>query len=74
MPQWMAKYPCPSCGAGYGQCREFVLANLKCCKDCWHPDHTFAQPHPWTAAELEEMWAGREMPAYVKREVAYLRG
>ena len=73
MPQWMAKYPCQSCGAGYGQCREGALANLQCCKDCAHPEYAAAQPEPWTADELEEMWAGREMPEYVARSVRKLR-
>jgi hypothetical protein len=74
MPQWMAKYPCPSCGAGYGQCRSFAASGLMCCKECSHPDYKAAQPDPWTAEELVEMWKGRDMPEYIAKEVAKLRG
>lgn len=73
MPQWMAKYPCENCGSGYGQCRSFAPAGLQCCADCQHPGHRLAQPHPWTADELEEMWHGREMPVYIADEVRKLR-
>lgn len=73
MPQWMAKYPCPNCGAGYGQCHEGALVNLQCCNDCQHPGYRASQPNPWTADELDEMWAGREMPEYIEREVRKLR-
>lgn len=72
MPKWMAKYACPACGAGYGQCRDGASAGLQCCSDCRHPGSTL--PDPWTAGELEEMWAGRDMPNYVAREVVRLRG
>lgn len=73
MPEWMAKYPCPSCGVGYGNCREFAQVSLMCCTDCSHPGHKAALPNAWTISELEEMWAGREMPDHVLFKITELR-
>jgi hypothetical protein len=71
-PTWMLKHPCVSCGQGYGLCSQTWTMSLQCCKDCSHP--TRSQPDPWTADDLEEMWAGRDdVPPQVVESIARLR-
>ena len=69
MPAYMAKYPCKSCGDGYIQCAQGLSFNLKCCCGCDHPGRWETNP-PYTKSELLEMWAGKEMPTHIKRQIA----
>lgn len=71
-PSWMSKHTCTSCGAGYGICAQGAIHSLMCCAACEHPDRWTADP--WTVEDLVEMWAGQEMPEWVKRKVAEMTG
>lgn len=71
MPAWMAKYPCESCGTGYGNCSEGWRSNLMCCSGCSHP--TLPTRDRWTVDELIEMWAGKDMPTNVRQYIEAAR-
>jgi len=72
IPKWWEKHPCLGCGTGYGRCSEGLRHNFMCCSGCNHPTR-WSEDFPYTPDEIEEMWAGQEMPHHTKRIVKQLR-
>lgn len=69
MPEYMSKHPCVNCGDGYIQCAQGLSFNLMCCCECNHPTR-FEHNPPYTKAEYLEMWVCKEMPEYVRKQLA----